>query len=74
MKEKDFLRLVRQTDRRFFTEAAAYAETVQREKEETAMNSKKHKKIFVIAALAAALTAGGVTAGVAMRGHLTVRQ
>ena len=74
MKEKDFLRLVRLTDRRFFTEAAAYAETVQREKEETAMKSKKHKKIFVIAALAAALTAGGVTAGVAMRGHLTVRQ
>ena len=71
MKEKDFLRLIKQADRRYFIEAAERAERVQTTGEEFAVKPKKHKKILVIAALAAALSVGGVTAAVAMRGHST---
>ena len=74
MKEKDFLRLVKQADRRYFAEAAERAEQVQSTGEEYSMKPKKHKKFLVIAALAAALSVGGATAAVAMRGHNTQNQ
>jgi len=66
MKKRDILKLVKQADRRFFIEAAICPE--QHEEE---YKMKKQAKIWVIAALAAVLSVGGVTAAVAMRGHST---
>lgn len=65
MKKRDILKLVKQADRRFFIEAAICPE--QHEEE---CRMKKRTKIWVIAALAAVLSIGGVTAAVAMRGRL----
>lgn len=66
MKKRDILKLVKQADRRFFMEAAICPEPHEEE-----FKMKKQTKIWVMIALAAALSVGGVTAAVAMRGRLT---
>lgn len=53
-----------------FTESVtAISRVLPREENEMETKKRPKKKILVIAALAAALSVGGVTAGVAMRGH-----